>query len=379
MRVTLVISGIASGGAERVLSIMANHWAEHGEQVTLVTLDSAEHDFYALSPLINRIGLNMMADSHGAGQAIRHSFARIRRLRKVIQGSQPDAVISFVDKINVLVLMATRGLKVPVIVSERVDPRYYSIGRRWDLLRRITYPFADAVVVQTEGVKRWASSVAPRENVRVIPNPVEEPGPPTAGERIKMPEGPLVVAMGRLTLQKGFDLLLQAFKQCSESHAEWSLVLLGEGSERANLEAKVLDLGLGDRVHFAGRVKEPAHLLRQADLFVLSSRFEGFPNALLEAMACGMAVISFDCPSGPRDIITNGTNGVLVPAEDVDGLGEAMGRLMTDSAERLRLGEQAVRSLDRFQVGTIMSVWESVLAEVSKVSPSGTVASRPVR
>jgi len=156
--------------------------------------------------------------------------------------------------------------------------------------------------------------------------------------------------------------LIQAFARCAASRDSWSLSILGEGRERRNLEILATDLGIADRVSIPGEVRDPGSILRGMDLFVLPSRWEGFPNALLEAMACGLAVIAVDCPSGPRDIIRDGMDGVLVPPNDVDALVAAMDRLMADHAERQRLGVNAVGVVERFGLERIMNMWDEVVA-----------------
>jgi glycosyltransferase involved in cell wall biosynthesis len=173
--------------------------------------------------------------------------------------------------------------------------------------------------------------------------------------------------MGRLVKQKGFDFLLQAFARCKDIHPEWSLVILGEGEERNDLESMREALGLEGRVEFRGRVKEPATILRQADLFVMSSRFEGFPLALIEAMACGLPVISTDCPTGPSEIIRNEIDGLLITPNNVEVLANAMDRLMANQSERNILGARAVGVVERFGVEQVMNMWDHLIDEVSKV------------
>jgi glycosyltransferase involved in cell wall biosynthesis len=262
----------------------------------------------------------------------------------------------------VLVLLATRGLGVAVVVSERVDPSQHHISWPWHNLRRLTYRWADALVLQTRSALARFCSFG-KGKAHVIPNPVTLPvesgenAPSRPSERTNR----LLVAMGRLAVQKGFDLLLEAFKQASADRPNWTLTILGEGPMRAELEESVRRLGLTGQVRLPGQVHDPFCVLRQADLFVLSSRFEGFPNALCEAMACGLPVISFDCPSGPAEVIRDGVNGVLVLPEDVEGLTLALARLMDDEAERDRLGKRAPEVLDRFSVEKVMAEWDDLI------------------
>jgi len=366
MRITLVISSLRVGGAERVMASMANYWVEHGHQVTLVTLNSCAADWYPLYPQVTRVALDLASDSSTLWQALRANVRRIVRLRRALRASRPNAIVSFMDATNVLTLIAGTGLHVPVIISERTDPRHHRIGRVWQGLRQALYRKADAVVVQTNAVSTWAKRLARPDAVRVIPNPVAVEAPHLPPRSTPSSRTRTVVAMGSLSKPKGFDLLLQAFAQCVYTRSGWYLEIMGDGAERAKLEALAGTLGITDQVHFHGRVFNPTTILTCADLFVLSSRYEGFPNALLEAMACGIAVVATDCPSGPRDIIRDGIDGLLVPAENMDALSHAMGALMDNPEHRVNLGRRAREISDRFSVHTIMAMWESLVQELHK-------------
>jgi glycosyltransferase involved in cell wall biosynthesis len=172
--------------------------------------------------------------------------------------------------------------------------------------------------------------------------------------------------MGRLTAQKGFDLLIEAFDRVAHAHPDWTLRIAGDGEQRRKLECLVQSLGLVRRVDLCGWVDEPEAFLQEADLFVLSSRYEGFPNALLEAMACGLAVVSFDCDSGPGEIVRHETDGLLVAAGEVDALARAMDRLMGNRADRERLGENAVDVVARFGYDAFFARWEDVLGATTR-------------
>ena len=385
MRLTLIISSLSSGGAERVMSSMANHWAQNGRWITLLTFDDgSKPPFYDLHPQVNLYPLNLFKASINPMERVGNALKRHWALRRAIVASRPQAVLSFIDTANVRVLLTTLGLSLPVIVSERIDPAHHSISRRWSTLRQWLYPRATCLVVQTQDALAYFS-VAVRQKARVIPNPVTAP-PDLPAEQLAYPRtshrqtqasggkvrskrrAKTVIAMGRLARQKGFEQLLKAFAEISHKHPAWSVVVWGEGSLRPKLEAVRNELGLKGRVSFPGYTREPFEEMRQADLFVLSSHYEGFPNALCEAMACGLPVVSFDCPSGPREIIRDGIDGILVPPGDAQALAAAMDRLMDDETERVRLAARAPEVVKRFGVEKVMGMWEAVIREAMEKS-----------
>jgi glycosyltransferase involved in cell wall biosynthesis len=305
----------------------------------------------------------MAGDSPNVLTAIRNNLRRVAKLRNAIRAARPAAVISFMDTTNVLTILAVQGLGLPVIVAEFVHPAQYPIGRGWNLLRRLSYARASRLIVQTErNLKYHPRSI--QRIARVIPNPVMVPihaqasVPCHAREKSK-----LVIAMGRLVEQKGFDLLLHAFSQVASKHPAWRLNIWGEGTKRSELEALIAKLGLEQRARLCGVTRQPFERMRESDLFVLSSRFEGLPNVLCEAMACALPVISFDCPTGPREIIRDGSDGVLVRNGDVEALAAAMDRLMGDEVERKRLSTRAMEVIERFKVEKVVGMWEQVLGE----------------
>lgn len=362
MRLTLVIQSMTSGGAERVVATMANTWAARGWEITLLTFaDDREPSFYPLDPRVTFRPLGIAGHSVKTTQAVRSNLERFRTLRRAIRDARPEAVVSFLDMNNVRVLLATRGLGVPVIVMEQTDPAQKQLGVIWNGLRRMLYPRASRLVVLSETSRSFFPKSIQANSV-IIPNPIAI-DPPSA-DPAPRGNGRTVVAMGRFAPEKGFDVLLDAFARIAPNHPDWRLIIWGDGPLRPQLESHRDRLGLRDRVLLPGRTTDPFRELRRADLFVMSSRREGFPLALGEAMACGLAAVSFDCPSGPREIIRHGVDGLLVPDGDVIGLAAAMSRLMSDKAERSRLAARAVDVNDRFGAARILARWEELLREV---------------
>jgi glycosyltransferase involved in cell wall biosynthesis len=364
MRVTLVISSLARGGAESVMAMLANGCATEGHDVTLITLASTAADDLPLHGAVARVALDEMSVARGIGDALRANCGRLVKLRRAIRESRGNVVVSFLTTTNVLTLGATANLPVPVIVSERIDPREEPISVHWAQLRRLLYPRAAALVVQTTDLVDWATQFVPAGRVRIIPNAVtldrDRDLSPAVPPWLSGP-GPKLLGVGRLSRQKGFDLLIEAFARCAPRHPEWSLVILGEGPERSSLQRLATELRVEQSVTLPGKWPNAARLMGRADLFVLPSRYEGFPNALLEAMAAGVPVIAADCPSGPRHIVSPDVDGLLVPPSDVSSLSDAMHRLMSDPADRQRLGSQATAVTARFSVERVMREWRDLL------------------
>lgn len=374
----LVIYSLARGGAERVMSTLANAWAAQGCEVIIVTLDSQDRDAYQLDSQVKRVALGLAASPRNTWQILRNNLRRAYVLRVTAKRLRPDAVLSFTANVNTLSLLALLGLQIPVIVSERTDPSQVSIGRWRSSLRRIFYPRAAAVVVQTRKVLEDMQRQFPGVRFAVIPNPVPHMDPdaehrsPLLNELIGIPAGAKIIAgMGRLDSEKGFDLLIDAFRRISSAYPDWHLAIFGKGPVRSELETQIAAAGLSERVHLPGEVMAARKYLQDADIFVLSSRFEGFPNVMVEAMACGRAVVSFDCPSGPGEIIHDGHDGLLVPGEDVEGLATALRLLMDNPARRAELGRNARQAVERFSIERVMGQWNKLLNEVITNRMSG--------
>ncbi|OGT14849.1 MAG: hypothetical protein A3J49_10855 [Gallionellales bacterium RIFCSPHIGHO2_02_FULL_57_16] len=366
--ILLVTGSLEGGGAERVMSDMANYWANRGWQVTLATWSGSKiQDFYFLSPNVRRVWLDVHSSKVSLFAKLRSNVSRIHKLRRLLLALRPDAVISFIDVSNVGTIFAAVGLGVRVVVSERIDPSLnFGVIRLVRALRRVSYSWADKVVAQTHDAARWIENRC-RAKVVVIPNALRVL-PEVACERM-----PLIIAVGRLTKQKGFDLLLKAFAEISSHFQNWRVAIIGEGPERPALIELRDQLNLTDRVEFTGQVRDVEAWMARAGLVVQPSRFEGFPNVVLESMGMGATVICADCPSGPSDLIEDGINGRLVPVEDVAALMQVMAELMSQPEVRERLGREASKVKQHYRQDLIMAQWEACLL------PERTFGNRDIR
>lgn len=362
LRVLLFIHSLHGGGAERVAADLSAHWADMGREVMVVTQASADGDVYTLDPKVRREVLHTAGEGGGL-RGIWSNVQRVRALRRVIKAFRPDIVLGMMTTASVLSVLACTGLSCRVVATEHTHPPSQTLSGLWQRLRRLTYPRAARVVALTRGTAQWIEQHVPGSRLAVIPNPVHWPLPkgepmlaPPSGDGRKR-----LLAVGRLHADKGFDLLLQAYARLAPSHPDWDLVILGEGDERRALEAQVREAGLQDRVSLPGRAGNVGDWYQGADLYVLTSRFEGLSNTLLESMASGLAAVAFDCDTGPREIVREGVDGVLVrPNGDVDALCRELDAVMGDAALRQRMAEAATAVRERFSAERVLGQWKEL-------------------
>lgn len=346
MKIAFVLPEIGPGGAERVATQLAGEWQRSGHMVTLLTLDDGSTPpFYPIPEGVRHRPLALQRPSRGAIDAISANIHRVVTLRHAVLDVGPDVAVSFIDQANVLTLLATRGTGVPVVSSERVAPGLQPLGWIWRILRRLTYPQAARLVAPTTAMAAMMQKWSARP-VAVIPNPVSAP------RTLPAKRNHNVLAVGRLVPQKGFDRLIKAFAALPD---DWTLTIAGEGPERPRLEA----LAAGSpRIRLPGVIADLGTLYASCGMFVLSSRYEGFPNVLAEAMASGCPCIAVDCPTGPAEMIASGTDGLLVTPE---GLADAMAWLAGDLILRNRLGNAATLMTASRALDVIGNLWLSTL------------------
>jgi glycosyltransferase involved in cell wall biosynthesis len=369
MHLLIFIYSMGDGGAERVTADLANCWAAKEWDITIVTQSPINSDLYKLHPAINRISLAMASESANVLSGLWQNIRRVMALRKVLQQIRPDIALAMMTTANVLLALAAWGLPtLRTIGAEHNHPPQQPLGYLWETLRRYTYGLFNAVTTLASEGENWLERNTNAKKIVVIPNAVNWPllaqDPRIIPSASYQSERQLLLAAGRLHPQKGFDWLIDVFSNLAHNHPNWDLVILGEGSLRAMLERKVRESRLENRIFLPGRAGNINEWYETADLYVMSSRYEGFGNTLVEAMAYGLAVISFDCDTGPRDIIRHKVDGLLVPPGDIVALNAALDKMMSNDALRLRLAERAIDARERFSMAKITRLWEQLFDEV---------------
>ena len=364
-KIACFISSLSAGGAERVCAILANHWVSQGWVVTIITLADPSTDFYLLDPAVRRRVVPGGEQQVGVGSSVVVNLRRVIGLRRVLQEAEANFAISFMDSNNVLLALASLGAQHTIpIGTEHIYPPQVSLGLAWSTLRRLTYGRLWAVIALTHESSTWLSQHTRAARVPVIPNPV--PWPLSRGAHGSLPPAKgrgRLLCVGRLTHQKGFDLLLPCFARLAAEFDGWDLVILGEGPERFSLQRSIEELALDGRVHLPGLVGNIGDWYATADIFVMPSRFEGFPMTLVEAMACGVAAVCFDCMTGPRTIIRDGVDGILVPVGDTSRLQRELAALMSDRGRRAEMGRHATEVRSRFSIESVGRMWNALFDE----------------
>lgn len=362
MRLTVVTNNIKGGGAPLASVTWANAWSKKGHEVTLFALfpndgigkgwEVHENIKFSIVDLSEKPVSNKFL---AAVRLLKLFF----RLRRAIRRSQPEAIVSFEGPVNIRTLLASVGLGPPVVIMEQTHPGEYSVGRFWDWIRNKVYPRATVQVNLTKTAMDWCRKNYDIPNGAVIPNPIVPPG---VVARPTAKKGGLIVTAGRFVPQKRFDLLIEAFALIAASHPDWNMVIHGDGPDRKELEELLEERDLQERVRLPGWSDELATELSKGGFFVLSSEYEGFGNVICEAMAVGLPVVSFDCPSGPGDIVRHEVDGLLVEPLNVEKLAQAMAHMMSDISLRRKMGKRALEVLERFSLEQTLVLWDEVFS-----------------
>ncbi|HEY4134062.1 MAG TPA: glycosyltransferase family 4 protein [Alphaproteobacteria bacterium] len=363
LKIAFLIPSVTAGGAERVAATLCNQWAETGHAVSLMTFEApGASPHYQIDEKVRVRPLDLLRQSRSMASFMAQNVRRVLRVRRELRALSPDIVVSFMPEPNVVALLAGVGQAWSTVVSERVHPAYVRLGRAPALMRRLTYPLAAVVVAQTGVI---AGYIERRFCVTtyVIPNPIDQakfhpPAAASSGKRRR------VLSAGRLDHQKGFDILIEAFARVAAAEPLWDLWIFGEGGLKADLTRQIESLGLTERVRLAGVTTDMASELQQADLYVHASRFEGFPNAVMEALACGCAVVAADCAGGVRELLQGQAFGRLVPVDDATALASEMRNIMSDDQLREEMRAKAPQAVAPLVVEKIAGDWISLFRRI---------------
>ncbi len=352
-KICFICPSLYHGGLQNAITVLANEMASRGHEVSIICLYKTPV-FYSLDKSVNII---LPTYSRSKYPTFIYYFKAILFLRKHLLSIKPDVAVSYGDYINPISILSTIGLKIPVYISDRSSP-----GKNFPFLvkkmRRLIYPLAKGIIAQTEAAKHQKIRMLGKyENIQVIPNPIRP-----LIEYKNIPEENIILGAGRHYEVKGFDRLIKAFAKLNQP--DWKLWIAGsEGPHTNELKALVKNLNLTGKVEFLGAVKEIDKLFQKSKIFVLPSRSEGFPNALIEAMANGLACVSFDINAGPSEVIKNNENGLLVKDGDIDELANKIDFLITHEEERFRMGQNAKKLKDQLSLSQIADLFFNFVAK----------------
>ena len=351
MKILIYTQALSGGGTERFAVVLSTGLANSGHDVTLLTGEPQANE-YEVDPHVKRKCMNCTRNIITTGW----------RIRKYAVQNAADVILALGVLPNItLGLMKCFGMNIPVVMSERNAPKHNSLSWITKSLRYLFFRFANAYVFQTPDAMAFYSKSIQKRGI-VIPNPIREGLPFRSVTHNKE-----IVAVGRLTPQKNYPMLLKAFELVCRQNKEYILQIHGKGKLEADLKRLALSLGIGKRVIFAGFSLNVHEAIKDSDIYVLPSDFEGLPNALMEAMAMGFPVVATDCPvGGPSMLIDEGVNGLLVPVGDIDAMAKAILRLINEPNCKEAMGAKAMHILDTCNVTVIIQKWEALLKQFVK-------------
>ncbi|SEL72016.1 GalNAc-alpha-(1-_4)-GalNAc-alpha-(1-_3)-diNAcBac-PP-undecaprenol alpha-1,4-N-acetyl-D-galactosaminyltransferase [Maribacter orientalis] len=356
-KIAFLIPSLGSGGAERVITTLANNLTENYE-VIIITFDNKQ-PFYKLNSQIKHHSCTNLTDippSNNTYKALKFNIKLLLEINRISKDEKIDIIISFLTIANILGILVAKFRKIPIIISERNNPNKELISNFWMQIRRKTYPSANYIVVQTQEIADFYITKIKNDVVKIIPNPIS---PDLEIMNSKETKENIILNVGRLSNQKGQEMLLKAFTRI-ESNG-WKLVIAGEGENRVKLEKLIKKLQISDRVLLPGRIKDVSKLYNKAKIFAFSSNYEGFPNALIEAMHFRLPCVSTNCPTGPSELIINDINGFLIPVNNEIVMAEKLNILINDSALRESLGSKAAKTVKKYAIESISDRWKKLI------------------
>jgi len=357
-RLAFVISNMVVGGAARVASILCAEWVASGHEVHLITFEKpGTASIYSIDPNVVRHQIGLSVSAKNLVGVVSNNAARVIRLRRTLKEVRPTAVISFLLNANITAVLAARGLGIPVLISDRNHPQHDKISTVRGRVREFVYPYADRICVQTENIRTWYHQNLHLDAV-VIPNPVRVVNVGAAARPMReISRRRRATSIGRLAYQKGLDRLIDAFALICTDVPDWELVIYGTGEERGSLERQIAGHELEHRILLMGMTTDAMGELFASDLYVHAARYEGYPNAILEALAAGLCVVATDCPGATAEILAGGEYGILVPDGEAESLAAGMKKAMTDNSVRTCFARRAPQAITNIAAADVAQRW----------------------
>ncbi|UOY06092.1 glycosyltransferase family 4 protein [Muricauda sp. SCSIO 64092] len=357
-KIAFVIGSLSSGGAERVISTLSNQLIENFEVLIITFLK--QEPFYHLDQRVKVIPCkNHIPSPRNIFQSLRLNYQLVKSTYSILKRENVDLTIGFITSANIIALIAAKLNGIPCMISERNNPIIEEVPKFWRVLRRLLYPKADFVILQTQGVKQYYERLLNPNKIGVLPNPISK-----ELSRLR-PEAPsekkIILTVGRLVKEKNQRLLINAFSNVEQK--DWEIQIVGNGNQQRELQSLIAEHGLEGKVTLRQPTKDIAKYYRNAGIFVLTSENEGLPNALIEAMHFGIPSISTNCPFGPSDLIEDGINGFLIPVNDQKALERGLSELMGNKSLRKSFGEKGKITTKEFENDIAVGKWQIVIEQ----------------
>ncbi|MCX7549511.1 glycosyltransferase family 4 protein [Xanthomarina sp. F2636L] len=356
--IAFVIPNLNAGGAERVVSSLANLLVEE-YHIIIITLYRCE-PFYTLHPNIKiTYCVKEYFPDLNLFQSLSINYKLIKHLTRHLKSEKADIAIGFLPATNIYTILASKLSKIPNIINERANPEFNRINKFWQTIRKLIYPYCNCLVVQTKGTKGYFKNYKIPQ-IQTIKNPLN-------AELLKkrnplLTKENIILNVGRLIELKNQDLLIRAFSNIENTG--WKVILVGDGNKYEDYKELISSLGLKTQIILTGNIKDVSEYFNKAKIFAFTSKHEGFPNVILEAMSYGLACVSTDCPYGPSEIIDNNNNGMLIPVGDQKALENALTELMENSELQNTFRENAMNSIKTYEPSNIALKWSKLINEI---------------
>lgn len=356
-KIAFVIGGLTPGGAERVITNLSNSFLDTFD-VTIITFIESD-PFYTLNESVKVIScFKELPKPKSFIDSIKLNYSILKRVSNITKQEKIDLLIGFITQANVKAVLAAKRNGIPCLISERNDPLKDDIPKFWLVLRKLIYPKADCLIVQTEKVRAIYNSMIKTKEMVVLPNPIS-----TELSNLRQPYSTnrkkIILTVGTFNDDKRQEKIVNAFNDLKLN--DWRLIMVGDGPNKSKLKDLIKVLNLEDKIEIYSKVKDVETYYNMASIFAFASKAEGFPNVLLEAMHFGLPSLSTDCNYGPSELINDGENGFLVPIDDQDLFVKKLGELVANENLRTQFSEGSIKSTKEFTDVHVVSNWKNLI------------------